>query len=288
MHISTLISVEELQTLLGAPHVRLFDCRFNLADPVAGRSAWQQERLPGALHADMERDLSLPHRPGQSGRHPLPERSAWVDRVGAWGILPTDLVVCYDDAGGAGAARLWWMLLWAGHASVVVLDGGIQAWKAAGGALDTTQPGPAAWPASCFAAGESLTRLVDASALVETVALDPAPQLLLDARDRARFAGEVEPIDPVAGHIPRTQCSPWTENLQADGRFKNPQALREKFASALHSELPVVCYCGSGVTACHNILAMVHAGFPMPALYAGSWSEWITDPARAVATGAGS
>ncbi|HHX81725.1 MAG TPA: sulfurtransferase, partial [Pseudomonadaceae bacterium] len=114
MHISTLISVEELQTLLGAPHVRLFDCRFNLADPVAGRSAWQQERLPGALHADMERDLSLPHRPGRSGRHPLPERSAWVDRVGAWGILPTDLVVCYDDAGGAGAARLWWMLLWAG------------------------------------------------------------------------------------------------------------------------------------------------------------------------------
>lgn len=275
----TLISATELLTLIDEPGTLLFDCRFSLADPAAGRAAWEQGHLPGARFLDMERDLSDPHQPGRTGRHPLPQREAWIAKVCGLGIAPTNLVVCYDDNGGAGASRLWWMLQWIGHEHVAVLDGGIKAWLDAGGILDTSVRQRAPLRDNPYATLAPLTRLVAADGI------NAAQQLLLDARDRARFRGENETIDPVAGHIPGAQPSPWTENLQADGRFKEPAALREKFAGVEKSEQPVVCYCGSGVTACHNILSLVHAGLPMPALYAGSWSEWITDPKRPVATG---
>lgn len=279
MHVRTLISAEELQAVIDDPHTRLCDCRFNLGDPKAGRAAWEQSHLPGARHVDMEADLSLPHRPGKTGRHPLPERDAWIEQVCSWGISPRELVVCYDDNGGAGASRLWWMLQWIGHDNAVVLDGGLQAWVAAGGKLDTSLRQVPPLTDRPYTARLSLTHLVQAADI------DSKHQLLLDARDRARFRGENETIDPVAGHIPGALASPWTENLQADGHFKHRDALHEKFAAVAASDLQVVCYCGSGVTACHNILALVHAGFVMPSLYAGSWSEWITDTTRPVATG---
>jgi thiosulfate/3-mercaptopyruvate sulfurtransferase len=231
------------------------------------------------MFADLNNDLSAVHVPGKTGRHPLPARQDWIRKVLNWGLTPDTDVVLYDDMGGAGAARMWWMLGWIGHERVRVLDGGIQAWVAAGGEL--VHPSPRAVPPAedQYSVRPSLTRLIT----VEEI--DPDIQLLFDARALARFRGEVEPIDPVAGHIPGARCSPHSDNLGADGRFKSPDELREKFAEMAHSFLRPVCYCGSGVTACHNILAITHAGLHMPDLYAGSWSEWITDPERPVATG---
>lgn len=275
----TLISPQELQQLLAGPGCRIFDCRFSLQDPAAGRRAYAAGHLPGAWFADMEEDLSGPKIPGQTGRHPLPERSAWIRKVVDWGLHPGLEVVLYDDVGGAGAARLWWMLGWIGHARVRVLDGGLQAWTAAGGSLETGAAAPAAAVPDHYSSLASLTRLLQADEI------DPDIQILIDARDPARFRGEVEPIDPVAGHIPGARCLPFAENLGPDGRFKSSAELRQHFQELQHSFLNAVCYCGSGVTACHNILAITHAGLNMPFLYAGSWSEWITDPARPVARG---
>lgn len=276
----SLISVAAVADLLKQGKVRLFDCRFSLQDPAAGRRAWVAGHIPGAYFVDMNTELSTPHLPGRTGRHPLPGRADWLRQLQQLGVDPSMQVVVYDDAGGAGAARLWWMLLWAGHEQVAVLDGGLQAWTAAGEPLSTEAPPPVQSASFDYSA---LTPLATVAMAWE---LDAARQELLDARDPARFRGEVEPIDPVAGHIPGAQCAPFTTNLDAQGCFLPPQILRDKFAAATASGKPVVCYCGSGITACHNILAMVHAGLPMPVLYAGSWSEWITDPARGVATGA--
>jgi thiosulfate/3-mercaptopyruvate sulfurtransferase len=276
---NTLIQVAELTELLEHGGLLLFDCRFSLQDPAAGRRAWQAGHLPGAYFADMNKDLSSAHQPGKTGRHPLPVRRDWQARLQQWGLDPSLQVVAYDDGGGAAAARLWWMLLWAGHDKVAVLDGGLQAWLAAGLPLETATP---AAPAAATFDYKDASALVT---LVQAEELDASRQVLLDAREPARFRGEIEPIDPVAGHIPGARCSPFSANLDAQGYFRSPQELRDKFASAGTSTRPVVCYCGSGVTACHNILAMAHAGLPVPALYAGSWSEWITDPARGIATG---
>lgn len=275
----TLISVDELQQLLAGPGCRIFDCRFSLQNPAAGLRGYEKGHLPGAMFADLNNDLSAPHVPGKTGRHPLPERSAWIRKVLNWGLDPDVDVVLYDDCGGAGAARMWWMLGWIGHAKVRVLDGGLQAWTAAGGELVHT--GSKAVPATLdrYSTLRPLTRLMTADDI------DFDIQLLLDARDAVRFRGEADAIDPVAGHIPGAQCVPHTGNLAADGRFKSPAELRERFKELVHSFMRPVCYCGSGVTACHNILAITHAGLHMPDLYAGSWSEWITDPGRPVATG---
>lgn len=273
-----LVSVTDLQALLQEPSLRLFDCRFALMDPAAGRRAHEAGHLPGAVFVDMGRDLSLPHQPGRTGRHPLPGRSDWQRRAGELGITPISRVVLYDDNGGASAGRMWWMLLWLGHANVAVLDGGLQAWQRAG--LPVTAA-PSLPPAATGPYPET-TPLVQ---LLAADAVDGSRQLLLDARDPPRFRGDVEPIDPVAGHIPGAVCSPFAGNLAGDGSFKSPAELRVKFAPAVAANKPVVCYCGSGITACHNMLAMAAAGLPLPALYAGSWSEWITDPARPVATG---
>lgn len=257
---NTLISIAQLASLLEQTNILIFDCRFSLQDSEAGRKAYEVSHIPGARHADMNRDLSAPHVPGITGRHPLPPRSEWLDRMQRWGISPEMQVVLYDDAGDAGAARMWWMLQWAGHSRAAVLNGGWQGWAAA--QMPVTNEVPTTLMPTVFHYGReaALTTLITAPEL------DGERQMLLDARDPARFRGDVEPIDPVAGHIPGALCSPFSANLTASGTFKSPDELRRKFASAVATEKPVVCYCGSGVTACHNILAMTIAGLPMPAL----------------------
>ena len=267
----TLITVPELADIIG--DVRVFDCRFSLADPDAGRAAYDAEHLPGALHADLDKNLSSAITP-ETGRHPLPDRGTFAETVRDWGIRNHDQVVIYDDAPGAQSARLWWMLRWLGHANVAVLEGGFPAWQAAGQPVTTDVP---TFERSGFEASEPITRTVTAADLPSET------HCVIDARDRARFRGEVEPIDPVAGHIPGAVCRPFTDNV-SDGRFADTSQIASDF-NALTGGRDVICYCGSGVTAAHNILAMVHAGLPEPALYPGSWSEWIRDGNRPVATG---
>ena len=280
-----LITVAQLDSLLRAaePSLRVFDCRYSLMDAQHGARVYADGHIPGAAFIDVNRDLSTPHIAGETGRHPLPAKADWIAKVVSLGITPETLVVLYDDGGGASSSRLWWMLQWIGHGKVAVLDGGWQAWTAAG--LPTTPVVPA--PATVGDAQALVTRYTGLPSLVELLtvdAIDGSKQLLIDAREAKRFNGEVEPIDPVAGHIPQAVCSPSSGNLQANGHFQTPQKLREKFTMAINSSKPVVCYCGSGITACHNILAMAAAGLKLPALYAGSWSEWITDPKRPIET----
>ena len=275
---TTLISVQDLADNFDKGQWQVFDCRFSLQDENAGRKAYDTAHIPGARYADMKQQLSAPHIPGETGRHPLPERSQWLERVEHWGIEPQTQVVLYDDVGGATAARMWWMLRWAGHERVAVLDGGWQAWQAAGLPESDEEPAP---PTPAKESHEALPALAK---LVEVAGIDLQNQCLLDARDEARYRGEAEPIDPVAGHIPGALCLPYSGNLDGDGQFRDRASLQQRFA-VLPGGRPVVCYCGSGVTAAHNILAMVHAGLPEPILYAGSWSEWITDPDRPVTPG---
>ncbi|QJQ98720.1 MULTISPECIES: sulfurtransferase [Halomonas] len=252
---------------------RLLDCRARLGDPDAGHTLWWEAHLPGSYHLDLDRDLAGP--PGQGGRHPLPSREAFTATLQRLGITPEVPVVLYDDMGGQlAAARAWWMLAcWAGHPEVRVFDGGIKAWLGAGEEL--SEGDRAAPPASRWVPEFRDDQWVDA------VGLQASGALLVDARSRERFRGEVEPIDPVAGHIPAAVCRPSADNLTPFGRFKS--------AAELARELPeaeaVIAYCGSGVTACHNILAYAVAGRPLPRLYPGSWSEWIRDPSRPLATG---
>ncbi len=261
----------------------VLDCRFSLADPKAGAAAHAQGHIAGALHADLDRDLSAA-RTGRNGRHPLPTPEAFAQTLGRWGIAPATRVVAYDDAGGMFAARLWWMLRWIGHARVQVLDGGWQAWLAAQGPVDQRQ---APRQALKFKAQPQANWVVGADEVLANLAATPPVQQLIDARAPDRFRGENETLDPVGGHIPGARNRFFQLNLQADGRFKPAAALRAEF-EALLVDTPieaVVHQCGSGVTACHNLLAMAHAGLPATRLYAGSWSEWCADPARAVATG---
>lgn len=282
---TTLVDAAGLAASLDAPGLRIVDARFALNDPAAGRQAYRASHLPGAVHADLDRDLSDLGRRGH-GRHPLPEAAAFARRLGEWGIGPGDQVVVYDAGdGGMAAARLWWMLKLLGHERVAVLDGGLAAWRA----LDLPETDRPATPAD---AGPYPGRF-DAAALVgpdEILARrDEPPGWLLDARAPERFRGAVEPIDPVAGHIPGAVNRPFADNLR-DGRFKPAMELRRELR-ALTGDRPaerVVAMCGSGVTACHLVLAMAVAGLPGARVYADSWSGWIEDPARPVAQGAGS
>jgi len=276
--LNTLISPQELAANLDNPDWVIADCRFALNDPQAGRQAYAAGHIPGSFYVSLDDDLSTPHIPGKTGRHPLPAQADWAATVAAMGIQHVSQVVVYDDAGGAMAARMWWMMRWLGHETVAVLNGGWQAWQAGGGAV--SQEGRAFTPTS--ARFESLPSLVK---IVTAEDLDSAHLQLVDARDLPRYRGDTEPLDPVAGHIPGAICSPFAGNLSADKTFLSPAALREKFLAVTASGKPVVCYCGSGVTAAHNLLAMKVAGLDDPALYPGSWSEWITDPSRPVATG---
>lgn len=275
MSFSTIVSEVELAALLAEPDCRVVDCRSSLQDPSAGRAAYAKSHIPRATFADLLDDLSGPIVPGRTGRHPLPELDTFVGKLRSWGIRAKSQVVVYDDAGGAFAARLWWMLRWLGHEAVAVLDGGLPAWVAAGRPLTDEVVLP---PIGDFVAKPHSEWLVTASELGAPQSLE---RKLFDARAPERFHGDVEPIDPVAGHIPGAVNLPFAGNLR-DGRFLPQAELRARFAQALDGTAPenAVVYCGSGVTACHDVLAFAHAGLPLPKLYAGSWSEWITDPAR--------
>jgi thiosulfate/3-mercaptopyruvate sulfurtransferase len=277
MSFKTLISAEQTQDLLTrqTPLV-LLDCRFDLADTEAGERAWASGHLPGAFHAHLDRDLSGA-KTGRNGRHPLPARADLARRAGLWGITPSVQVVCYDAQAGSYAARAWWLLRWLGHDAVAVLDGGLQAWLAAGGTLDTTVPAAAVSAPYPLAAPAMPT--IDADTLLRRLGQLP----VLDARAGERFRGEVEPLDPVAGHIPGATLRFFRDNLNADGFFKPAAQLRQEFAALGAGSGEVVHQCGSGVVACHNLLAMTHAGYDGAVLYPGSWSEWCSDPSRPVA-----
>ncbi|MGH8224548.1 MAG: sulfurtransferase [Gammaproteobacteria bacterium] len=278
----TLIEAETLRRNLDVPDWRVFDCRCSPADPAAGRKAWLTGHIPGARHADLDRVLAAAPS-ATTGRHPLPARETLTNWFASEGVDAKTQVVAYDDVGGAFAARLWWLMRWLGHEAVAVLDGGLSAWRENGGEIEsgeTSAPEPAD-----FQAGEPSVKFLRAE---ETLAIvrGEAPGVLSDARAAPRYRGETEPLDPVAGHIPGARNFPYAGNLDEQGHFLGTKDLRERFA-ALAADNParVVHYCGSGVTACHNLLAMEHAGLAGSRLYAGSWSEWIRDPARPVARG---
>ena len=277
MRYTTLISCADAHTQIYNPAWRFFDCRFDLMKPKSGRKQYQTDHIPGATYVHLDKDLSSPIGP-QTGRHPLPDVDALVAKLSKWGVGDETQVVVYDDNIGMFASRLWWLLRWLGHEKVAVLDGGYQAWKAEGQPVtaEVKQHEPATFPPKLQEGWVVTTH--------EIMALEQAGDILLDARAPERYRGEVEPIDPVAGHIPGALNYPLTNNIGEDGLFKDTTCLREQLIAVV-GELggpEVIHYCGSGVSACHNILAMERAGMHGSKLYPGSWSEWIRDPVRRV------
>lgn len=277
----TLVEAEELADRMDSPELVVVDCRFDLRDPGAGERAYRAGHIPGAVYAHLDRDLSDQSRTGK-GRHPLPEADAFCATLERWGVTSASQVVAYDASDGALAARLWWMLRLLGHARVAVLDGGLQSWAEAGGMLDTVPPRPRQGSYR----GRYDVRSIASTAVV-AARMASGNGRLIDARARERFRGEVEPMDAVAGHIPGAVNRPYSANLQASGRFHPRERLAQEFTALLDGTRPAdaVMMCGSGVTACHNLLAMEHAGLGSGRVYAGSWSEWISDPSRPVARG---
>lgn len=274
---SKLIVAKELEKLLEASAVRLIDCRFKLAEPLAGRRDFLEGHIPGAVFLDLEQDLSGPVGPA-TGRHPLPDAHALARRLGELGISNDDAVVVYDEDNGAMAARCWWVLRWLGHNRARLLDGGLGAWRRSALALAR---GETTVPATSFIARVRQELVVT----TQELARDPAaiPELcLIDVRDAPRYRGEVEPIDPVAGHIPGAVNLPFTLFLNADGTWRDAQARQELLQQSLGEDRTRswMVMCGSGVTACHLALAGVDAGYREPRVYVGSWSEWIRDPSR--------
>jgi thiosulfate/3-mercaptopyruvate sulfurtransferase len=276
-----LVAADELAAHSGDAAWRVFDCRHDLKDTQYGEKAYAKGHIPGAAFLHLDRDLSGP-KTGSNGRHPLPDIAAFAARMAAAGVGPETQVVAYDNEGGIFAARLWWMLRWLGHEKVAVLDGGLAGWRRAKLALETDLPGHA--PAT-FVPRPGMAP-VDAAYV--QARLDTPQMLLLDARSEERFAGENETLDPVGGHIPGAVNRFYFDNLDDAGvYFKSAAELRAEFDGLLAGRAPatVVQQCGSGVTACHNLLAMEVAGLPGSRLYAGSWSEWCSDPSRPVAEG---
>lgn len=254
-----------------------------LEDPDYGLCSYAEGHIEGAQYADLERHLSGPVTKGVTGRHPLPAADTFARQLRAWGISADTDVVLYDDGPGAYAARAWWLLAWLGKRDgVFILDGGLKAWHAAGFPLSLDAPVVAP---GTFDGAPDNRLLLDAEHLQKR--LGQPGLTLIDARAQPRFRGEVEPIDPIAGHIPGAQCAAFSENLGSDGRFLPADQLKQRFAAQLQGRpaQELVAYCGSGVTACHNLFALSLAGYPLGKLYAGSWSEWITDPAREIAKG---
>jgi thiosulfate/3-mercaptopyruvate sulfurtransferase len=283
---TTLIDAAALRGLLGKPDIAVIDCRFDLMNPEVGRRAYVGGHIPGARYADLNMDLSAPIT-ATSGRHPLPSPGDFAATLARLGIGPASQVIAYDDSAGAFAARAWWLLRWVGHPAAAVLDGGIKAWISAGGALESGDP--MALPGAQAARG--VLAQVDAAAVIDTAEVearlrDPA-FLLIDARAAERYSGAVEPIDAVAGHIAGAVNQPFSDNLGGDGRFLPAPVLRRLWAKRLAGRemQQVAAMCGSGVTACHNLLSLEVAGFSGAKLYAGSWSEWIRDPNRPIARG---
>lgn len=277
---STLVTAATLANALGRDDLVLLDARYSTADPASGEAAYRSAHLPGARYADLDRDLS-DHRKSGGGRHPWPDAADFTATLGRWGITPRHQVVVYDGGDGAlAAARAWFLLRTLGHAGVAVLDGGWARWTSLGLPVDDVVPLP---PAARYVGDFDRRRLLDGDAV--QAHLD-AGGLLLDVRAAERFRGEVEPLDAVAGHVPGARNRPYAENLR-DGCFKPARELAVEFAALLGGRRAdeVVAMCGSGVTACHNLLAMEHAGLHGAKLYTGSWSGWISDPRRPVATG---
>lgn len=259
-----LISVAEFAELLASGGAKPADTRWYLAEPDQGLAAYHEGHIPGAIYLHLEEHLSSPEGPG---RHPLPAHSDFAATMGALGFGNDDLVVAYDDRGGAIAARLWWMLRDIGHDQVRVLDGGIPAWVAAGHPLESAIPPVTP---TTMSVRPSTTRTIDRETLAETL----GELTIIDARSGERYRGDEEPIDPIAGHIPTAVNIPYEENIDTEGRFLPLRMLAARYRSVgAHGEDTVV-YCGSGVTACHNALAMVVAGLGEPILYPGSWSDW--------------
>lgn len=282
MSYRTLISPKTLVEHIAEPGWGIFDCRFSLADKESGRRAYRQAHIPGAVYVDLEKDLSAPVIPGKTGRHPLPTPDQVAATFSRLGIAEDMQVIAYDDAGGAlAAARLWWMLHWMGLQSCAVLDGGWQAWQAAG---PPVQSGDERLLPARFK-GHPRPELLATAEDVNAIRLDPGWKVL-DARSTDRYRGENETIDPVAGHIPGAICAPYADNLTPEGRMLPEADLRAQYR-ALLGDVPAghtVVYCGSGVTAAHNLLAIQHAGLGEARLYTGSWSDWITDLKRPVET----
>jgi thiosulfate/3-mercaptopyruvate sulfurtransferase len=283
MSIAQLISPQQLSERLTQPGLVVLDCRSSLDDLDYGQRSYSEGHIEGASYADLLNDLSGTIAKGVTGRHPLPDPQTLIERLRFWGVNNQSDVVLYDDGPGAYAARAWWLLAWLGKRDgVYVLDGGLKAWHAAGLPLSLDPPQQ---PQGSFDGVPDDSIVLTAQELQARIGR-PA-MTLIDARAPARFRGEVEPIDPIAGHIPGAQCAAFTDNLGPDGRFLPADQLKRRFDEALQGR-PVdelVAYCGSGVTACHNLFALCLAGYPLGALYAGSWSEWINDPQRGVATG---
>ncbi len=281
MSFNTLITPQELADHLNDPNWVVFDCRFTLTDQAAGRKAYLKGHIPGARYAHLEDDLSSPAAVA-TGRHPLPEPSRLAEKLAAWGVGNTSQVVVYDDVFGAIAARMWWLLRWLGHDAVALLDGGFPRWQREGFPVTDEMPEIAR---SEFHATVNDELWVDSAAVEHMIATRAGT--LIDARAEERFFGDIEPLDKVAGHVPRAVNLPYDDNLAFSGNFLDAEELREQFEELMQgrSANDVMHMCGSGVTACHNILAMEFAGLTGSRLYVGSWSEWIADPARPIATG---
>lgn len=274
----TLISATELSQVIADPEIRVVDCRFNLMQPDSGRADYLSGHIPAAVYAHLDEDLAGPVR-ADTGRHPLPDVDQFARTLAGWGISNASQVVAYDESGGAIAARLWWMLRWLGHENVAVLNGGFGAWRKIDGEIETglaeavpTQFSVRPDPSMVLTTGE--------------LAAHRDSIQLVDARDRQRFLGRIEPIDPVAGHVPGALNLPFSECLDPGGLLKSPAELLSLWQNVLNkpSESRWAVMCGSGVTACHLALSAAEAGILAPRLYVGSWSEWIRDPARPIAT----
>jgi thiosulfate/3-mercaptopyruvate sulfurtransferase len=274
-----LIAPQPLAAHLGDPDWVVFDCRHRLGEPDYGRSAYLAGHVPGARFADLDRVLCGPVGAG-TGRHPLPDWGGFTDWLGGQGVSPTHAVVAYDDSHGAFAARLWWMLRAVGHARVTVLDGGFARWRGEGRPTDAATPAPVVQRYVAQPDPALLASLEEVRSALGRV--DDAASLLVDARAPERFRGESEPIDPRPGHIPGALNLPFAGNVDESGVFLPPERLRARLLGAYGSRPPerTVHYCGSGVTACHNLLAHAAAGLPLGRLYAGSWSQWCADPSR--------
>jgi len=283
MH-QTLISAADLAAHIDDPAWVVVDCRHDLMNLAAGRDAYASGHLPGAVFADIETVLSGAKNGADGvflGRHPLPDKEALAEALRDFGIDDTTQLVAYDAHGGMFAARLWWLLRWLGHEAVAVLDGGMAAWEAAGQPLTTEVR---TRPRGSFSVRAPFVPTVTVREVLDN--LESGKRIVIDARAADRYRGENETIDPVGGHIPGAKNRFFKDNLGADGRFKDAAQLREEFGALIDDPAAAIMQCGSGVTACHNLLALEVAGLPGAALYPGSWSEWVGDPARPVAKGA--
>ena len=274
----TLIDTQALVALTTEKDQIIFDCRFNLSNPQAGKLAYQQGHIPQAFYLHLDEDLSSAITPA-TGRHPLPDAEQLANKLASFGVNNSTQIIVYDDNSGAFAGRAWWLLRWLGHEAVAVLDGGIQAWQQAAYPLEQTTPNPQQ-------VGNFKAKLQTNYYVTTQELSGEHPYQIIDARSAERFRGELEPIDPIAGHIPHAINRPLTDNL-VQGRFKPAEQLKQEWLKYLGSSSPeqIVHMCGSGVSACHNLLAMEIAGLTGSRLYVGSWSEWIRDPKRPIAVG---